>query len=238
MKALLENRFAPATWTCGFVECSFADFSAAFIRWQQEIDTRFGPQTEGHQFHGSLPEALSRLEPLTTPLDRYLLIETCSNWTAIFSNGLGVNDVFSPVSYLPQVLKCRGLNVVCVPDRSNVRAKDALQIYGAITFSLYGPEKADWLNRIRHVGVANDARGWEFVAAGEIQPYEKTENYEKRKIVDRFTPEMLELYCAALGISLFDADFYGGRCLVSRVKRTAPPGPAMSLAEARDHLYL
>ena len=33
--------------------------------------------------------------------------------------------------------------------------------------------------------------GWEFVALGEVQPYEQTENYRKRKIVDRFTPEML-----------------------------------------------
>lgn len=237
MKALLENEFAPVTWTCGFVECSFPEFSAMFTRWQQEIDTKFGTHTTVHRFHGSLPGALVRLEPLTTPLDRYLLIETRSNWSAIFANGLSVNDLHSPVSCLPTVLRCRGLEVACVPDRSNMRAKDALQIYGAVTFGLYGPEETDWLNRIRHVGVANDVGGWEFTAGGEIQSYERTEDYGARKVVDRFTPQMLESYCSALGIRLFDGDFYGGECLVSRVKRTRL-GPTMSIAEARAHLYL
>lgn len=238
MKALLENRFAPITWTYGFVESSFAEFSGAFIKWRQDLDTKFGTQTEGHHFPGSLPEALLRLEPLTTPQDRYLLIETRSGWGAIFSNGLSGNDVHSPVSYLPTVQKRRGLEVVCVPDRSDQKAKDALRTYGATVFNLYGPEKTDWLNRIRHVGVVNDVRGWEFAAAGEIQPYEKPENYKKKKIVDRFTPEMLESYCAALEIRLFDADFYGGHSLIFSTKRTTTPGPSISIAEARARLYL
>jgi len=208
------------------------------MRWKQKTDQEFGTQTEGRYFIGSLPEALPGLEPLTTPLDRYLLIETRSSWSAIFSNGLGVNDVASPVGYLPEVLKCRGLNVDCMPDRSKMRAKDALQIYGAIRFSLYGPEKTDWLNQIRYVGVANDVSGWEFSARGKVQPYEETANYENRKIVDRFTPDMLESYCAALGIRLFDENFYAGQCLVSSTKRTTSPGPSMSIAEAKSHLYL
>ena len=149
-----------------------------------------------------------------------------------------VNDVFSPVSYLSEVLKCRGLDVACIPDRSEIPAKDALQIYGAITFSLYGPEKTDWLNKIRHIGVTNDSSGWEFETDGTIQPYEETESYSKRRLVDRFTPEMLEGYCAALGIRLFDEDFFGGQCLASQQKTAVLPRPTMSIAEARSHLYL
>src|SRR6266446_7908132 len=60
---------------------------------------------------GPLETALLSLQPLTTPLDRYLLVETKSNWTAIFANGLRVNDVFSPVSHRPLRLNCRGLEV-------------------------------------------------------------------------------------------------------------------------------
>jgi hypothetical protein len=107
-------------------------------------------------FSAPLPAALLRLEPLTTPQDRYVLIETHSSWTAIFSNGLRVNDVGSPVAHLPTILKCRGLEISCVPDRSDRHAKDGLQIYGAVVFTLYGSEKTDWLNRIRHVGVTKD----------------------------------------------------------------------------------
>lgn len=77
-----------------------------------------------------------------------------------------------------------------------------------------------------------------FSAEGEIQPFENVNNYRKPKVVDRFTVEMLEFYCAALGIEVFGADFYGGQCLLSHTKRTTPPGPTMSISEARSHLYL
>jgi hypothetical protein len=238
MKALLEHKFAPTTFHVGFVECPFDEFSRAFTGWQKGSDEKFGTRTETSRVNASLPDALLKLEPLTTPLDRYLLIETRSCWTAVFSNGLRANDVFSPVSYLPTLLGCRGLEVASVPDRSRNGVKDGLQIYGAVGFGLYGPKKTDWLNRIRHVAVTNDVTGWEFSANGEIQPYENTDNYRKRNVVDRFTVEMLESYCAALGIEVFEASFYGGQCLVSHTKRTTSPGPMMSISEARSHLYL
>jgi len=236
--AILDNAYAPVTFTCGFVECPFAEFSRAFAGWQSELDAKFGTQTELCRFRAPLSEALLRLEPLTTPLDRYLLTETRSAWSAVFSNGLRANDVFSPVSYLPTQLRCRGLEVVCSPDRSDRNAKDGLRVYGAVAFTLYGSETTDWLNRIRHVAVTNDVGGWEFAAEGEVQPYEKTEGYRKRKVVDRFTVEMLESYCRALSIELFDANFYGEQCLVSHTKRATPLGPTMSILEARSHLYL
>src|SRR5438445_8325383 len=125
--ALLNNAYAPVTFTFGFVERPFAQFSDAFVAWRNEINEQFGTQTEVSRFGASLSEGLLKLEPLTTPLDRYLIVETRSPWTAIFSNGLRVNDVHSPVSYLPTVLKCRGLEIANVPDRSNTSPPDALR---------------------------------------------------------------------------------------------------------------
>ncbi|HUI74280.1 MAG TPA: hypothetical protein VLX32_05010 [Candidatus Acidoferrum sp.] len=240
MKALLDNRLAPITFTWGFVESPFAQFSDAFIRWQDQLDAKFGTQTRRKNFRAPLPESLLALEPLTSPLDRYLLTETRSAWSAIFANGLRVNDVHSPVAYLPRILGCRGLEIACVPDRSDCADKDGLQIYGAIKFALYGPNKTDWLNRIRNISVTNDLTGWEFAAQGEVQPYEQTENYRKPKIVDRFTPEMLESYCAALGIELFDAGFYGDQSLLEHTMRGAASAqdPIMSIAEARSHVHI
>jgi len=240
MKALLDNRFAPTTFTWGFVESPFAQFSAAFIQWQEHLDLKFGTRSERKNFRAPLSESLLALEPLTTPLDRYLLTETRSGWSAVFANGLCTNDVHSPVSYLPTLLACRGLEVACVPDRSDCAGRGGLQIYGAVRFALYGPNKTDWLNRIRSISVTNDVGGWEFAAQGEIQPYEQTENYGRRKIVDRFTPEMLESYCAALGIELFNAEFYGEQCLLEHTTNRAASeqGPIMSIAEARSHAHI
>jgi hypothetical protein len=238
MKALLDNLFAPITFHVGFVECRFDQLARAFTVWQEEIDEKLGTRTETSHSSASLPDALLKLEPLTTPLDRYLLIETRSAWTAVFSNGLSVNDVFSPVSYLPTLLGCRGLEVTSIPDRSDNGKKDGLQVYGALVFGLYGSKTTDWLNRIRRIAVTKDVNGWEFSADGEIQPYERAENYRKRNAVDRFTVDMLESYCGALGIEVFEARFYGGQNLVSRRETTTPPGPMMSIAEARSHLCL
>jgi hypothetical protein len=179
------------------------------------------------------------LEPLTSPLDRYLLTETRSGWTAILANGLRTNDVFSPVSYLPTVLGCRGIAVACVPDRSNRGGRDELQCYGAVKFALYGPVETDWLNMIRSISVASDVSGWEFTAQGEVQPYEQIENYRRRRISERFTPEMLESYCAGIGIDLFNSDFYGQQCLLAHTtNRAAAQGPIMSIEEARSHVHI
>jgi hypothetical protein len=238
MKALLENRFAPITFTWGFVESPFAEFSEAFVHWQDRLDAKFGTRTERKEFQAPLSESLLALEPLTTPLDRYLLTETRSGWSAIFANGLRTNDVHSPISHLPTVLGCRGLEIACVPDRSERADKGGIQIYGAVKFALYGPNKTDWLNRIRSISVTNDVSGWEFDANGEVQHYEQIENYGKRKIADRFTPEMLEAYCSALGIELFNPDFYGERSLLVLTKRVSSDAPVMSIAEARSRVCI
>jgi hypothetical protein len=238
MKALLDNRFAPVTFTWGFVESPFAQFSRAFLEWRDQVDEEVGTQTECKSFRAPLSESLLALEALTSPVDRYLLTETRSGWSAIFSNGLRVNDLYSPVSYLPNVLKCRGLNIRCVPDRSKTSDKDEVQIYGAVEFSLYGPNETDWLNRIRSVSIANDVSGWQFATDGEVQPYEQIENYVKRNLVERLTPDMLETYCAALGIELFNSDFYGEQSLSFHIKRKIAGGPSMSIAEARSHIHI
>lgn len=239
VRALLDNAFAPVTFAFGFVEGSFELLCQTCQSWRQDLDTKFGTKTEVSRFSAPLSRALPSLEPLMTPLDRYLITETRSNWNAIFSNGLRVNDVFSPVSYLPEVLRSRGITVSWIPDYSKTKREDAIQIYGAASFALYGAEQTDWLNRIRAVSIANDVSGWTFSASGEVQPYEETDLYKKRRIADRLTSEMLERYCRALGIELFDSAFYGPNCFAAHLtNRKGAPGPSMSIAEAHSHLYL
>ncbi len=107
---------------------------------------------------------------------------------------------------MSQVLKCRGLVVSCRPQ---IIKDERVMNNGAVRFELWGPERTDWLNLERSVGVIGDQGKWTFEASGEPLPFEKPEKYKTKRIVDRFTPEMLEEYMAALGIRLFDPDFYG-----------------------------
>lgn len=239
MHSLLNNDFAPVTFRFGFIETSFLALCDAFTQWHKNLDEKFGLLYEFNSFVAPLASAFSTLEPLTTPLDRYLLVETRSNWTAIFANGLRVNDVGSPVSYLPSVLKCRGLEVGYAPDLSHTDRKSGIRRRGHTLFALYGPEKTDWLNRIRYLHLWNDAEGWEFSSGGGVQFFEEPEQYKNRQIKERFSPEMLERYCKALGIDLNDEEFYGPRsCSVRITGRKAVGNLSMSIAEAKSTLDL
>jgi hypothetical protein len=239
MHSLLNNDFAPVTFRFGFIETSFLALCDAFTQWHKNLNEKFGLLSEFNSFVAPLASAFSTLEPLTTPLDRYLLVETRSNWTAIFANGLRVNDVGSPVSYLPSVLKCRGLEVGYAPDLGHTDRKSGIRRWGHTLFALYGPEKTNRLNRIRYLHLWNDAEGWEFSSGGEVQSFEEPERYKTRKIRDRFSPDMLERYCKSLGIELSEGEFYGPRnCAVRITGRKAAGHLSMSIAEARSTLDL
>jgi hypothetical protein len=239
MSSLLNNDFAPVTFRFGFVETSFPSLCAAFEQWHGKTDAKFGLKTEFRMIVAPLATALLSLDPLTTPLDRYLLVETRSNWIAIFANGLRVNDVFSPVSYLPLLLNCRGLEVGHEPDRSKSERKDLIRMWGHTLFALYGPSNTDWLNRIRYLSVSNDVSGWNFSESGEVQPFEELDEYAKKRIKERFTIEMLERYCRALGIELNQVDFYGPRsCAVKTTGQSQRGDLSMSIVDARSHLDL
>src|SRR5262249_42389236 len=73
----------------------------------------------------------------------------------------------------------------------------------------------------RAIDAAHDGGGWVFETSGDIQPYEKPEMYVARRVRDRFTPDLLEEYCRALGIRLFDEHFYGPKGILI-APRTLP----------------
>ena len=156
----------------------------------------------------------------------------------IFNNGLRVSDLESPIGHLCKIAPCRGVVIHCAPDRSNVQHPEALRIYGIVRFTLFGPRQTDWLNQERYVCAVNDGGKWEFFLQGEQQPFECPEKYNSRRIQDRFTDEMLEKYCAALGIRVFDADFYGGRALWVKTPDLGSKFPRMSLADAHKYTLI
>lgn len=238
MTALLDNRFAPITFNLGFVDCQFDRFSNELIMAQQQIYTRFGIRADIDRFDASLPKALSKLEPLTSPADSYLLIETRSSWTAVFGNGFYANNLLDRMSSVLGILECTGLEVVCVPDRSDRTAKDAFRPYGHFSFTLHRWRRSHPTSRIRQVAVIRTAEGWRFTSEGVVQAFEQPKNYQNQDNANRLTPEILAAYCATLDIRLFDPSFYGGRCLLSHCNISTLPAPRMTLLEAQSRLYL
>jgi hypothetical protein len=207
---LFGGRYAPITEAIGFLEADFAQVVAADARWRAVLGGY-----SGQPVSGPLPSLLNALLPLTGPLLRHVWVQTAGPWTAYLDNFVLGSDTFGPVSYLAQQLGCRG---VAIGYREGTARRGA-----SASFSLYGPDQADWLNVVRSVAAVQDNGRWEWSASGTPQPFEDAAAYLRRRVRDRLTPDMLASYCGALGIRPFDESFYGlAGQVVENVGVTAP----------------
>lgn len=206
MKYLLDNQYAPTTFSWGFIHAPFPQTTKTFLSWSDSVFKQFDLEYDVLHCHGSLPELLEKLFPVSSPSNREILMATHSAWTAYFDNGSNQGDPFSRVGHLCQEMKCRGAAVTCAPHR---HPEEDTGVYGAVQFQLFAPHETHFLNYERGVSVAHDGDQWVFDATGSVQPFEETLEYDAHRVRDRFTPEMLERYCRALGIDLFNPDFYG-----------------------------
>lgn len=213
MKCLCDNRLAPLTFDIGFLECELVDAAEAFRRWRGDS---LGNKLRIAELRGRLETLLPRLEPLTIPFCRELLVKTNSRWIARFDNGVHGGDNFPPISHLCTFMKCRGMIAGWSPDKLHGHKRQAPGTYGSVSLELYGPEEKEYtekegimMNATRVLTAANDGGRWVFINAGEPLPFEQTESYRAKRIKDRFTVEMLESYCKELGVDLFNDEFYG-----------------------------
>jgi hypothetical protein len=230
MTYLLGNEVAPLTYSWGFLQAPLEVVADTFGSWHKRLNHIMALTP----FAAPLGEALRRLEPLSMPPCRELLLSSASPWTAYFDNSLLGGDPAGPVSYLARLVGCKGLTVGCRPSQPWGRAR-AGDPKSSVRFTLYAPHDTDWLNVQRHISFMRDNGKWVFSATGEPQAFERPEVYRSRRLADRFTPRLLENYCAALGIRLFDAAFYGpGAILAIEDVSRLPPRRYMTLAEYRD----
>jgi len=76
--------------------------------------------------------------------------------------------------------------------------------------------------------------------AGEPFPFEQLEQYQSRRVRDRFTFDMLKQYLHHLGLAPFEEDFYlpegGPAWLVERVGPVLPTQKEFTLAQVREEL--
>jgi len=232
---LLEDRWAPVTSTMGFLELGAKQAAQAFATWQEGLMTPRGISVEVLPVTGTLEHVLSRLLPLTSgETQRELFIPTRSTWTAYLENGWTGTDAASPMRYMARWLSIRCLRVVAVPhtlrgDRGR---------YGSVMLGVYGPEQLGKIsNTVRALAAANDGGRWVFEQSGEPFPFEQVEQYQARRVRDRFTFEMLKDYLRHLGLAPFEEDFYmpPGSCawLIQKTGPFTTVGREYTLEEAR-----
>lgn len=215
MKQLLDGQYAPITYCWGFLEMPFDDVVAAYDEWNLRM-ARHG--MSWHLFESTLADALRKLEPfLPTPI---LIAQTASNWTALF---LGSSDgPDGHISYLAWQHKCRGVVVDCVNDTYDQNCQCGVP--GGVQFSYCEGPATDTIEVVkRNISVTNQCEsGWEWHEHGTRLSFENPDYYKARRIRDRLTDEILEEYCAALGINLFNDEFYGPHFGILRDSRPLP----------------
>jgi hypothetical protein len=235
MKLLFDNAFAPLTFKWGFVDASVEAVTRAYRRWQRRI--LHTVKTTSVDL--PLAQAIELLPPLDMGSQRVLFLGTKSAWTACFDNGARGGNPATFVGELSHQIHCQAVACTCIPDTLTRATARTPGTWGAVQFTLFGPDAGGPMNVVRSVAASHDVGGWEFNTRGVPQPFEQVDRYSSVRIADRFTPEMLDDYCRALGIHCFDPGFYGGPgVLTSSRPWFLPRSKTVTLAEARRHFGL
>jgi len=208
MANLLGNRFAPITFSIGYLEATASELLEEYHRWHAGADMKLPWVIT--ELTGDLSSLLSALEPLTFPSTRTLFIETQSSWTAVLDNYAGNSRSDNDTDFFCSRIHRRGVAMIC--DEHFHRAAENKQrlVYEQVSFSLYD----DHGNQERFIEVMREDERWLFFQRGDPLPFEHTECYSARRVRDRLTPDMVAEYCAAVGIHAFDATFYGPRAIL------------------------
>ncbi len=236
MRTLLGEQYAPITSSPGFLQLGLEDAARALAIWRQSL-TPGGVRTE--EVSGGFPACLHRLEPLTGGArPRELLVETSGGWTAYFDCSLQGTDAVSAIGHLSQAAGCQGLAIRVHPHTAGLPGLRHGG-YGSMQFALFGPLRTDFLNYVRTVNADFDGSRWVFGAHGTPQWFEETGTYQAPRVRDRFTSAMLERYCQALGLDVFNSHDYGPRAILVRSHAAVPPnGMVLSLADVQRWLEI
>jgi hypothetical protein len=231
VRTLLGEELAPITTSIGYLRLPLDRAVSGLVEWRKDL---YGGRVKSTTLRGDLRSLLRRLEPLTFGYQpREIMVRAGSEWTAYFNSSALGSDPASPLGHLTRTLKCDGL-VIHVAPHILRRPDGETPRLGSVQFLMLGPDETHWLNYVRSVYVHFESK-WEFRATGTPQWFEDTGAYSAPRIRDRFTSEMLERYCRALGLEVFDASQYGPDAVLveSDVPKPDPAPPLLSLAEAQ-----
>jgi hypothetical protein len=215
-----------------FIAAPIDDVRDTILDWQELkpscLPFMKPPAREGA---GNLEDALRRIHHLGIPPQLELLLETRTQWTALFDGGANGGDHFSFVTILSERLHSRAAIVRLIENRPRSGSRPGR--YGVVGLSLWLPTDAE--SEVRDVSAANDGGTWAWDESGPVQPFERIESYQTKRIRDRLSPELLIEYCDQLDIPMLREDDYGPRNVLIDLGH----GRAnLTLAQARGRLGL
>jgi hypothetical protein len=235
VRTLADDDFAPITSAIGFLEAPLPAVADAIASWRAALQRR----TSVTRLTDPIPSVLTRLEPLVGGArPRELVVSNGASWTAYFDCGLRGPDAVSTVGHLAEVLGCQGIAIRTTPHVVDSTTRSILRM-GAVQFEMFGPLRTDFINYVRTVSCIYDGSRWRFDVNGTEQWFEEIAQYDVRRVRDRFTSEMLERYCRALGIDPFAVEAYGRDAILIESELPTPVGgKVMTLQEVQRWLSI
>lgn len=203
IEPFLDDRYAPITSAIGFIQLPVSEAAEALAAWWRSIASPVRLDSLDEPF----PASLCRLLPLQVGGRSRALLVDQGGWSAYFDNGAIGTDPISAMTVLCQINHCAGAALVAIPD--------APPRGGSLQFQTFSPERTQFLNHARTVGIARESGRWRYDAYGDPEPFEAIEAEGVPGGRDRLSTDTLARYSAALGFAPFDPAAYGRSILVT-----------------------
>jgi hypothetical protein len=188
MGLLPNSSLEPLAATLAFIRAPLARVRDVLLH---DWGTAIQAERIEHHLTGDLDTLVRSLDPMKTPWDRVLAIETGTPWLAVTDNQIGYSDVGSYMPFVAERLRAD----LCL---ATATAKSGC----SFSYSR-AHDTGVWVEGWRVVYALLERR-WEFFQSGTPFPFEETSRYAARRIRDRLTPEMMDRYLRALAIPRLD----------------------------------
>lgn len=197
-----------------FINGSFDHVLDTYAKWKKRV-LHDGRHLVYEERDEDLMDSLNTLYPLSSLEQRKsIIIETQSDWIAIFGNGYMSSDLHGIVSYASLTMRTSGINIGFTDD-SGVKNKAP---FGSCQWEFIKYNGKGLIERERVISLINEGTSWKFFQRGEPFEFENQSNYQKSPKKNRFNLEMLESYLSHFDIHVFSEEFYSGRKAFCEVK--------------------
>ncbi|ALJ21134.1 hypothetical protein [Microbacterium sp. No. 7] len=190
----------------GFIKAPLTEVAERVVAWHEGLG--LGPMRV--DVDGGLVESATMLLPLgSAPVIRSLLVGTRGGeWTACFDANPSGGDPGGVLSVVGDRHGAATLMVTAVPFQGDSGAIGRRP--GGYLLSYSWPGREGPPRSIAVIEGEYSSSRYHYEAWGPVQSWEEPEHYTARRKRDRLTPALIEKYCRALGIDVFDLDFYCG----------------------------
>src|SRR5438128_1358780 len=162
MTTPLYSHLAPLTFSWGFLQTGLPRAREVLRSWLLGID----PRCEITDLDSPLDQVFVRMQPLTHPPSKELLVATQSDWIACFDNGANGADLLSLMTVLTSRLKCCGVVIWCATDKRMYAPQDSRDHFTRLGFEVFKPGAEPIVGPTRLVSLSQYYGKWKFVQSG------------------------------------------------------------------------